>query len=100
MLPTVDAELDAIFAAWETKPRDDDAVRAMADAYVEAHSDQFDNLRAFGNDQDRCIKALEVFRDAGFDREWRTVQVWLWHTFAQQAVGGEAAAVLRMPGVN
>ena len=100
MLPTVDEELDAIFAAWDTKPRDADAVRTMADDFVAAHPDEFDTLRAFGDDQDRCIKSLEVFRDAGFTRQWRIVQVWLWHTFAQQVVGGEAAAVLRVPGVN
>lgn len=98
MLPGVDQELDDIFAAWDTTPRDDEAVRAMADTFVAAHSSDFDTLRTFGEDQDACIKSLEVFRAAGYEREWRLVQVWLWHRFARQVIGGVADAVLRTPG--
>ena len=96
MLPTVDTELDAIFAAWDTKPRDDDAVRAMADTFVAAYPNEFTEL--VNLDQDACIKALEVFRAAEYTRRWRLVQVWLWHRFAQQVIGGIATAQLRTPG--
>jgi tRNA A37 N6-isopentenylltransferase MiaA len=96
-------DLKAVKDAWdpgdpETKnvkaKRDEDKVRALSDAYVEAHPDEFAELREMT--QEQCVQALEVFRAAGMeDSEWK-VQAWLFHHFEPQNIGGEYKATVRI----
>lgn len=95
----MDAELDAIFTAWDKNSggRDETLTRSLSDDFVAAHPELFSELQAFGDDLDRCVQSLEVFRAAGWRTQERLVQVWLWHTFAKQEIGGEVVAKLRFP---
>lgn len=98
----MDAELDAIFAAWDKTDgggRDDALTRSLSTTYVADHPELFATLASFGDDQDRVIKSLEVFRDAGWTEQSRLCQVWLWRTFQPQQVGGVFEAELRLPTV-
>ena len=100
-------ELEAIRKAWdpgdpETKnveaKRDENKTRRLADKYVQDHPGEFEELANLSEPD--CVKALEVFRSAGLeDSEWR-VQVWLFHAFEPQNIGGEHHSVLRVPNAK
>lgn len=107
--------LDEIFAAWDKDDgdgRDDVLTRRLSDQYVAENPDRFAKLRTFGEGrqaQDRVIKALEVFKAGSlsgdpevpdsldFIVECLECQVWLWHAFPPDNVGGQADIVMRNP---
>lgn len=102
-------DLEAIKAAWENRPaaglasssdegeglsKSDHDVVKMADAFVAANPDLFNDLRDM--DLPKCVEALEKLRDAGMSElEW-IVQVWIFHKFEFQTIGGAAAATVRV----
>lgn len=112
----MNSELKAILDAWDNRdaagprssqnakglPQDgteaakgDDKVRKLADAYVKKHSDEFagfDNLT-----EKVCVTVYEDHRDSGRDDDAARMQVWLWHKFEPQNIGGEVDAKVRIP---
>ena len=68
----------------------------LADQYVEAHPEQFNDLR--DKDLAGCITALEAFRSAGMESEEWKVQTWIFHKFEFQHIG--AGAHVQVRGVN
>ena len=97
----MNAELEAIKDAWDKNTgngRDEDGTRAMCDAYVEAHPDQFTALREMTIEE--CVNAVSVFRQAGMAEEQWKVEVWLLHHFAPQQIGGPMQAQVRIPGLR
>jgi hypothetical protein len=102
-------ELDAIRDAWDKHTgggRQEDETRSLCDAYVAAHPEQFTALREMG--LEACVQAIDVLRDdpdnafapmlrfmLGID-DWYLVQVWLWHHFEPQIIGGTAEPKIRM----
>lgn len=89
-------DLAAICDAWDKNTgggRDESKTRKLADAYVKAHSEQFTSLQEMTLEQ--CVKAVEVFRDAGMvEEQWR-VETWLLHHFEPQTIGGTYEPKLR-----
>lgn len=97
----MNAELEAIKDAWAKDTgggRDEEGTRALCDAYVQAHPEQFAALEAMTLEQ--CVKAVEVFRDAGMEEEQWKVETWLLHHYEPQSIGGPIQAVVRIPGVT
>lgn len=95
----MDADLEAVKNAWDKSTgdgRDEARTRELADAYVEAHPDEFASLRELSLED--CVKAVDVFREAGMDTEVARIDVWLWHHFEPQNIGGTAAPTVRIPG--
>lgn len=100
----MNADLEAIREAWdpgdpETKnadsQRDEDRTRTLADAYVAAHPDKFTEFADLS--QEQCVQALEVFRAAAMEESEWTVQVWLFHRFEPQNIGGAHHSIVRIP---
>ena len=87
------AEFTAIKELWDAEERDFDAVRVLCDEYVDAHPDEFASFE--GLDERACVKALEVFRAAGLEDDEFRVQVWIWHHFEPQEIGGTYRAKVR-----
>lgn len=101
-------ELEAIRNAWDKdvgKGREEDGTRSLADKYVAKHPDQFTALQDLS--QEQCVQAIDVLRDQpdnafapvlktalGVD-DWFVVQVWLWHRFEPQVIGGIAEPKVR-----
>jgi hypothetical protein len=95
----MNAELEAIKDSWDKETgdgRDEDGTRAMCDAYVAAHPDQFTNLRDLTIEE--CVTAISTFRAAGFEEEQWKVEVWQLHHFEPQVIGGPIVARVRLPG--
>ena len=108
-------ELQAISDAWDKsvgEGRDENEARRLADRYVEAHPEQFAVLATLT--QEQCVQAIDVLRDQpnnnlapvvcatilGADAtpsDWFRIQVWLWHRYEPQNIGGEVEAKLRIP---
>lgn len=91
-------ELSEVFDAFDNGTgdgRDYDLTCERADVYVSEHPDQFVNMQDLTLEE--CVKALEVFRDAGFEEQWKRVQVFLWHRFEPQSIGGTYQATVRIP---
>lgn len=106
----MDDELKAIFDAWENRPAsgpassgpdgeahadEDNAVYAMADEYVAAHPDDFagwDNIPL-----EALVRTIDAYREDGRDTDAKRVQVWLWHAWEPQRIGGTYHATLRTP---
>jgi len=74
----------------------DDDVRALCDAYVTAHPEQFTEYE--GMSLEACVAAVGVFRSAGMEEGQWKVEVWLLHHYAPQSIGGIARAIVRIPG--
>lgn len=95
----MDKELQKIYDAWDKESgdgRDETKARQLADAYVDKHPELFASLRE--KTIHECVKAVEVFRDAGMvDEQWR-VEAWILHHFNPQDIGGPASATVRIPG--
>jgi hypothetical protein len=70
-----------------------DALRAAADEYVAAHPDEFTQFA--GKDIPELVRAVDVFRDAGFVEDQLRIETWLLHHFEPQSIGGPAIAVVR-----
>jgi len=89
-------EFEAIKDAWDAdtgEGRDEELVREMADAYVASSPGEFAGFE--GMDEKQLVKALEVFRDAGLEEDEFRVQVWIWHYFEPQDIGGTYRAKVR-----
>lgn len=90
-------ELEAIRDAMDKDTgdgRDMDQVRALADAYVAAHPDQFTSLQTMSRDE--CVTAIDVFRAAGMeDDQWR-VEAWIQHRWEPMNIGGPVEAKVRI----
>lgn len=118
-MPTMTAvTLNEIFAAWDKDDgggRDDALTRSLSDKYVEQNPERFAKLRTFGEGrqaQDRVIKALEVFKAGSisddpevpdsldFIVECLECQVWLWHAFPPDNVGGQVDIQMRNPAAG
>ncbi|MEW2478737.1 hypothetical protein AB0876_04025 [Mycobacterium sp. NPDC049093] len=92
-------ELEAIKDALDKTTgdgRDMDHVRALADAYVAAHPDQFTSLQTMERDQ--CIAAIDVFRAAGMEEDQWRVEAWIQHRWDPMQIGGPVTAKVRIPG--
>lgn len=89
-------ELEAIKDAWDLDTGDgrDEAARTLADKYVKAHAADFAALQEMSLEQ--CVKAVDVFRDAGMDEDQWRVETWLLHRYAPQNIGGTAEPQIRM----
>jgi hypothetical protein len=99
-------ELKTIRDAWEKRDargvrsssgkaslEDDQNVYKLADKYVAAHKADFagfDNLPL-----EALVKTLEQYREEGRDEDAERIQVWLWHRFEPQNIGGTYEPVLR-----
>jgi len=97
----MNAELEAIKDSWSKDTgsgRDEEGTRALCDAYVEAHPEQFDELRNMTIDE--CVQAVSVFRAAGMEESQWKVEVWLLHHFEPQQIGGQVQATVRIPGLG
>lgn len=97
----MNAELEAIKDSWDKNTgdgRDEDGTRALCDAYVEAHPEQFTELANMSLEE--CVQALSVFRAAGMEESQWKVEVWLLHRFEPQTIGGVARATVRIPGLR
>ncbi|MGV0785098.1 hypothetical protein [Mycolicibacterium sp. XJ775] len=92
-------ELEAIKDALDKDTgdgRDMDQVRALSDAYVAAHPDQFVSLQTMERDQ--CIAAIDVFRAAAMEEDQWRVEAWIQHRWNPMIIGGPIAATVRTPG--
>ena len=92
--------LAEVHAAWDKavgEGRDEALTRSLADAYVAEHPDEFAELSALTIPQ--LVQAVDVFRAANLtESAWR-VDVWLWHHFEPQTIGGAAEGRTRVrPG--
>lgn len=90
-------EFEAIKAAWDADTgggRDEDLVRQLSDQYVEANPSEFVSYE--GLDERACVRALEVFREAGLEDDEFRVQVWIWYAFEPQEIGGTYRAKVRV----
>jgi hypothetical protein len=82
-----------IEAAWAEGTGDQEAVRALADAYVTANPAEFTELAGLSIEQ--LVTAVDVFRAAGLVESQQRVEVWLWHHFEPQNIGGTHEAIVR-----
>ena len=108
-----DPALQAIRDAWDKEKggRDEDEPRRLSDEYVSAHPELFEKLQ--GMTQKQCVQAIDVLRDqpdnqfgsllrstvfgdADVEEPWFLVQVWLWHEFEPQNIGGTYEGELRV----
>lgn len=104
----MNSELQAIKEAWEQRPaageassgpdgvarsERDNKVVTLADKYVADHPEEFDGFKE--RSLESIVEALELCRLAGMeDDEWR-LQVWIFHRFEFQNIGGPAQAQVR-----
>jgi hypothetical protein len=102
--------LEDIKAAWESRPAaglassdpDEGEHRSLADAEIVKMADEYvaDNENLYRDYEEKtlpeCVQALEVFRNARMlEQEWQA-QVWIFHKFEFQNIGGEARAQIRI----
>jgi hypothetical protein len=90
-------ELQAIQDAWDKEVgggRDETKARTLADKYVKAHPDEFASFADM--DVHQCVKAVDVFREAGMEEDKRRVDTWILHRFDPQQIGGPAEATVRI----
>lgn len=96
----MNAELEAIKDAWDKDTGDgrDESARQMADAYVEAHPEQFEPYEALGLEE--LVNLVSIFRSQGMEEsQWR-VETWLLHRFEPQQIGGTYRATVRQTGAK
>lgn len=92
----MNAELEAIKAAWDKATgRNDAETRALCDAYVEAHPDEFVDL--LDKPLPTVVEALSLFREAGMETEMWRCEVWQLHHWEPQNIGGTYEAQVRLP---
>lgn len=91
-------DLQAIKDAWDKTTgdgRDEEGTRAMADAYVAGHADEyagFDNIPL-----DVLVTMESDARNRGdLDETWK-IETWLLHRFEPQNIGGVYQAQVRLP---
>lgn len=76
--------------------RDMDQVRALADAYVAAHPEEFTNFQTLERDQ--CVRFLDVFREEGLEEDQWRIEAWIQHRWNPMVIGGPIQATVRTPG--
>ena len=69
--------------------------RQLADAYVEAHPDEFEKYH--GMDITELVAAVDVYRQAGMLHDMWHVDTWMLHEFEPQQIGAVSAAAHRRP---
>lgn len=82
-------EVEAVFDAFDKETgdgRDYDTTVDLAQAYVADNQEKFSHLE--DQSLEELVKALEVFRDAGFEEHWKLIQVYLWAEVPPQNIGG------------
>lgn len=95
----MDSGLEEIKDTWSKDTgdgRDEARTRELADAYVEAHGDEFSSLKDLSLED--LVKAVDVFRAAGMDTEVWRIETYLLHKYEPQNIGGAAAPTVRFPG--
>lgn len=93
----MDKELQKIRDAMDKESgdgRDELLARTLADKYVKANPGLF--TRFDGMSVHDCVRAVEVFRDAGMPGEEQLVETWILHHFDSQNIGGLAEATVRI----
>ena len=70
--------------------------RALADAYVAAHPDEFGLLATMPIES--CVAAVDLFRGTGDEGSRMRVETWLLHRYEAQKIGGTVEPVIRTPG--
>ena len=97
-------ELQAIKDAWdpgdsETKnlksKRDEDKTRRLADKFVADNPGLYAQHEQMSEED--CIRALEVFREAGMEEQEWQMQAWLFHRFEPRNIGGVVRSQVRIP---
>jgi hypothetical protein len=78
--------------------RDMIKVGELADAYVAAHPEVFVDMQDFTIDD--AVRAVEVFRAAGMDKNEWEAEIWVQHKFGPQVIGGAVQPTLRIPGLG
>lgn len=89
--------LAEVHTAWdktEGDGRDEVLTRSLSDAYVDEHPEEFDELSKLEHDE--LVQAIDVFRAAGLKESVDRIQVWLWHKFDPQNIGGAAQITVRV----
>ena len=96
----MNAELEAIKDAWDKNTgdgRDEVGTRALCDAYVAAHPEEFTELRNLSIEE--CVQAVSTFRNANLEEsQWR-VETWLLAKYEPQNIGGVYQPQLRNPAL-
>ena len=93
----MNAELEAIKDSWDESTgqgRDDATTRALCDAYVAAHPEEFAELE--GKTLEEVVNALSVFRNAGLEEEQWRCEIWQLHHWEPQNIGGTYQAQVRL----
>ena len=85
--------LQEIEDLWDAGSGDQEAVRAAADEYVAANPDEFAGFS--DKTLPELVESVDVFRAAGYTEEVQRIDVWLWHHFEPQNIGGPATVVVR-----
>jgi hypothetical protein len=96
----MNSELEAIKDSWDKSTgdgRDEAGTRALADAYVASHPEQFEELAKLTIEQ--CVDAVSTFRNAHMEEEQWRVETWLLHHFEPQNIGGVYQAQVRVPNL-
>ncbi len=91
-------ELEAIKDAMDKTTgggRDHAGAVGLAEAYVHAHPEQFEQFKALSVPQ--LVEAVSTFRNAHMDDEQWAVEAYLLAKFEPQQIGGEYQATVRMP---
>lgn len=86
---SLNTDLLAIKDAWDTETgngRDMPLAQSLSDAYVAANTGYYDGFSDM--DLPSLVGALETFRAAGMENDEWSVQVWIWHKFEPQNIGG------------
>jgi hypothetical protein len=77
--------------------RDEVGTRALCDAYVAAHPEEFTEIQNLTLEE--CVDAVSTFRNANLEEsQWR-VETYLLQKFAPQQIGGVHQPQLRVPGL-
>jgi hypothetical protein len=90
----MNTELQAIRDALDGQ--DFDTARTLADEYVAANPNDFTTLTDLSLEE--CVKAVDVFRDAGMLDNQFQIEAWLLHKWEPQNIGGAAQPSLRLVG--
>lgn len=85
-------ELEAVKDAMDAM--DFDKARKLADAYVKAHPDEFNDFKELSLES--VVQAVDVFRAAGMaDNQYRA-EAWHLHKWDPQQIGANAAPSIRI----
>ncbi len=94
-------EFAAIYDAWSPETnggRDEALTRQLSDQYVADHPSEFDGYDQM--DIASLVTAVDTFRAAGLVDDQARVEVWLWHRFEPQNIGGVYQPSIRVAGLG